>query len=126
MIHTNFEFALCKAIREIIFLKQKPINIKCYFHFVKAIRSKMQSLLMCKKKLRKLNIEVLRNIEILYFIKIDVYKNQCRKLFETLKKKNINEKFIKYHKKNWISKNPKNFNYNNFIDLVNNENKLNS
>ena len=71
IIHTDYESALGKAIKESIFFKNKPIHIKCFFHFVKAVRDKIMKIERNKKGLKKEGHNILNNIEILCFIDLN-------------------------------------------------------
>lgn len=105
VIHTDYESALDKAIKESSFFKNKPINLKCFFHFVKAVRNKIMTIEHNKKGLKKEGINILNNIEIICFIdlsKMDEYKNF---LINEIKKYNKYDSLIKYLKSFWFKKN---------------------
>ena len=100
----DYESALDKAIKEAIFFKNMPINLKCFFHFVKAIRNKIMSIEHNKKGLKKEDINILNNIEIISFIdlqKMDDYKNF---LINEIKKYNKYDSLITYLKSYWFKK----------------------
>ena len=49
IIHSDYEYVLDKAINGATFFKKKPIHLKCFFHFLKAIREKIKKYLQLKK-----------------------------------------------------------------------------
>ena len=115
VIHTDYESALDKAIKESSFYKNKPINIKCFFHFVKLIKNKILTIEHNKKGIKKLGINILNNIEIISFIdinKMDDYKNF---LINEIKKYNNYDSLINYLKSYWFKKIINNYNYSCFI-----------
>jgi hypothetical protein len=54
------------------------MHIKCFFHFTKMLRNQLIKIGLYKRKLNKISIEIIRNIQILCFInknKINEQKN---------------------------------------------------
>ena len=56
--------ALHLAIKNNKYLKKEVLHIKCLFHFSQMIKRKLFNIGICKKKLNKKAIEILRNIEL--------------------------------------------------------------
>ena len=67
IIHLDFDKALAKAILNSNITKN-TIHIKCFFHFSQMIRKNIAISGLCKRKMNKRTVEILRNIEILYFL----------------------------------------------------------
>ena len=66
---TDFEVALTAAIKKNDYIKNITIHLKCLFHFSKMLIRKLSNLGFKKKKLNKEFIEIIRNIQILVFLK---------------------------------------------------------
>ena len=49
ILHTDFEIELCQAIKNSTFFKKEVLNIKCFFHFIKACREKLKKICATKK-----------------------------------------------------------------------------
>ena len=75
IIHTDYEFALYKAFDNKNLYEKGVIHIFCYFHYIKAIKEKMKSLKLIKKLLDIKSYEILKNIEIISFIKEEKLKD---------------------------------------------------
>ena len=68
ILHTDFDKAIYLAIKNNIHLKD-TIHSKCLFHFSQMVRKRLKKIGYCKNKLNKNSIEIIRNIELLAFIK---------------------------------------------------------
>ena len=75
IIHTDYEFALYKAFDNKNLYEKGVTHIFCYFHYIKAIKEKMKSLKLIKKLLNIKSYEILKNIEIISFIKEEKLKD---------------------------------------------------
>ena len=123
IIHTDYEYALYKAFDNTKIYEKGVIHIFCYFHYIKAIREKMKTLKLTSKKLNKKAYEVLKNIEILSFIKQDKLENYIKFITERLNNDKEYNKLTNYLIDNWFKKNPDLFNYSKILEYKNeNEN----
>ena len=93
ILHTDFEASIENAILNGNIFNKKPILIKCNFHFSKAIIAKMKKCGMCKKKLSKINLELLRNIQMLCYLDKNIIKDYIKFLNNEFDKK----KYITYN-----------------------------
>ena len=93
ILHTDFEASTENAILNGNIFNKKPILIKCNFHFSKAIIAKMKKCGMCKKKLSKINLELLRNIQMLCYLDKNIIKDYIKFLNNEFDKK----KYITYN-----------------------------
>lgn len=69
IVHTDYEKALYSIFINENILKKKILLGFCFFHYIKSIREKMKNINLTAKKLNKNSNEILKNIEILSFIK---------------------------------------------------------
>ena len=67
-IHCDYERAIELAIKNSKFFKYEIMIVKCFFHFVKAIRDRLKSYQTNKKYLNKDNYVILKNLELICFI----------------------------------------------------------
>ena len=67
IIYTDFENSLAVAIRESNFFNNAIIYVRCFFHFMKAIREKMHKLGLFNKKMNKETFTIIKNIELIFF-----------------------------------------------------------
>ena len=77
-IMSDFEAALAAAIKKNKVTKNDTIHLKCIFHFSQMLIKKLYKCGFCKRKLNKKTVEILRNIQMLLFIKkenIEKYEN---------------------------------------------------
>lgn len=88
-INTDFDFSQIKAIKECEIFKKCPYIICCLFHFSQSIIKKMKELKLIKKKLNVRGYEILRNLEVLCFIKNSKLKEYYEYLAKII---NNNEK----------------------------------
>ena len=73
IIHTDFEKSMSLAIKKVF--GSKILHSRCFFHFSQMIRAKLQKIGYSEKKLNKNNSELIRNIEMLCFIRPEKIKN---------------------------------------------------
>ena len=66
---TDFDGTLKAAIKKNNYKKNNTIHLKCLFHFSQMLIRKLSNLGLKKKKLNKKAIEIIRNIQILIFLK---------------------------------------------------------
>ena len=113
----NIDFSIPerKALLHNDLFKEKPIVISCFFHFSQSIFRKMKEFKLIKKKLTKYSFEILRNLELICFIKpclINDYSKFLKKQF----KKEEETKLYNYLNNNWLKKDPRIFNYYNLLN----------
>lgn len=53
ILHTDFELALCKDIKNSTFFEREVLNIKCFFHFIKVCQEKLKKIGAAEKGLNK-------------------------------------------------------------------------
>ena len=99
IIHSDFEGAISKSISENKYFGKEIIHLRCFFHLAQMIRNKLNRLHLCNKKLNKSVIEIIRNIEILSFIKREQIKEFKKIIIDKLNEDKKYEKFINYLKK---------------------------
>ena len=122
-VHTDYEYALYKAFDNVNIYEKGVIHIFSYFHYIKCIRKKMKTLKLTSNKLNKIAYEVLKNIEILSFIKQDKLENDIKFITERLNNDKEYSKLSNYLMENWFKKNPDLFNYSKILEYRNeNEN----
>ena len=125
ILHTDFEIALCKAIKSSNFFEKKVLNIKCFFHFIKACREKLKKLGATKKGLNKETYEILNNVELLCLIDIDKMERYKKFLLENIDKLNKYKEFVSYLKNFWFKRPNEEYNYSKFIHkYIDNKNAL--
>ena len=105
------------------FFDIEPLQIKCFFHFVKSIREKIKKIISNKKGLNKEAFTILNNIELISFIDLANIEKYKKFLLEEINKFGKYEELIKYLKRFWFSKNSKYYNYSEFIKKYYNNKK---
>jgi len=80
-ITTDFAQAQIKALIKCEVFSKRPYIICCLFHFNQAIIKNMNKYNLINKKLNRRGVEILRNLELLYFVDI----NKINVYFEKLK-----------------------------------------
>ena len=88
IIHTDFEKALQVAIKNNKFFGNTVIHTKCLFHFAQMIKRELIKTGICKNKMNKNSLEILRIIEIICFIKKNKYKKYKELILKKLKENN--------------------------------------
>ena len=83
--------ALKKSIYENIYFKNTTYNSHCFFHFSQMIWRKLISFGLASVKLNKLIVEILRNVEYLWFIEIKKIGKFKKILVDDLSKVNTNK-----------------------------------
>ena len=63
IIHSDFEKAIHAAIKKSEFLNN-TIHSRCFFHFSQMIRNKLKKIYNKNKRLNKISVEIIRNLEI--------------------------------------------------------------
>ena len=125
IIHSDFENAINVAIKNSNFFKYSIIHVKCFFHFTKSIKDKLNKLGLYKKYNNKEIFTIIKMVQLICFLnieRIDDYKLFLVNELVKLKKYN---KFIKYLKTYWFKKNNEEYNFSMFIKkYCKDENKL--
>ena len=121
IIHTDYEKALKETINKNIYFKDNIIHSKCFFHLSQMIMKKLKPTKLCNKKLNKKAIEILRNLEILCFIKKSQIKINIRKKIES---DNKLKPFLNYLNNFLFKLDDNQFNYEDLINYHNRENKI--
>ena len=116
IIHTDYEKALQLAISNNKYFKNDIIHSRCFFHFSKMIRGKLQQIGQCKKKLNRYNVEIISNIELLCFINMEKIKEFQKVILEHLKGDKNMTKFIRYLTNYLFKLNPQIYNYSELIN----------
>ena len=111
IVHSGFEQAIEKALNENKNINNGLIHSRCFFHFSKMIRSKLEKNVICTKKLNKLSYEIISNIEQLCFIQLNKIKEFLKIILEKLSNLEKIKKFIKYLKEYLFEINPHIYNY---------------
>ena len=122
IIHTDFENSLAIAIRESKFFNNEIIHVRCFFHFIKAIREKLHKLGLYNKKLNKETFTIIKNIELICFLDIDKVDKFKSFIIETINTKPKYKKFINYLNNYWFKKNNRIYNYSEFFSKYKNDN----
>ena len=117
---SDFEKAIHSSIKNNKYFKDKTIHIKCFFHYTKMIRQHLLKTGICNKKLNKLAIEIIRNLQILCFIKKENINKFKDIIINKLQNNDILKSFIKYLKNYLFKIDPSIYNYENFIISNNN------
>ena len=94
VIHLDYEAPLRNAIINSGVFEEKPLLVSCFFHFSANIRRKMEKLKITGKNFNKMAIEILRNIELLCFIKPKNIKKFSEILKENLNKNESHKKLL--------------------------------
>ena len=104
ILHTDYEYALDKAIDKANFFEVKPLKIKCFFHFVKSIREKIKKIGGNKKGLNKETFTILNNIELICFIDLTNIEKYKKFLIDEINNFGKYDELIKYLKTFWFKK----------------------
>ena len=123
VIHLDYEAPLRNAIINSGVFEEKPLLVSCFFHFSANIRRKMEKLKITGKKFNKMAIEILRNIELLCFIKPKNIKKFSEILKENLNKNERHKKLYQYVYNYYIKKKPEIYNYSFIIDYTKDKSK---
>ena len=98
---TDFEVAQTAAIKKNVYMKNNTLHLKCLFHFSQMLIRKLSNLGFKKKKLNKQLIEIIRNIQILVFLKKEkihdfekIILNEINKFDNISKFRNYLQKYI--------------------------------
>ena len=116
IIHSDFEGAIAKAISENKYFGKNVFHSRCFFHLAQMIRHKLEKLHICTKKLNKQILEIIRNIELLCFIKIEKIKAYKTIILEKLNEDKKYNKFINYLNRYLFKIDPNIYNYDKFIN----------
>ena len=95
----DFEVALTAAIKKNDYMKNNTIHLKCLFHFSQMLIRKLSNLGFKKKKLNKQLIEIIRNIQILVFLKKEKIQDFEKIILNEINKFDDISKFRKYLQK---------------------------
>ena len=125
IVHTDYEKALYSIFTKDNIFKHKILHGFCFFHYIKSIREKMKKINVTSKKLNKKSYEILKNIEILSFIKKDNLQKYIKFINEELKKDSKYKVIVPYLQQNWFNKNSDMFNFANLIDYKKENNEGN-
>ena len=71
----HFDEAEKLALEAKNIFNKKPLIIYCFFHFIKSIRERLRKINFCNRKLNKLSLEIIKNIEVICFINKDKVKS---------------------------------------------------
>ena len=116
ILHTDFENALSLALKENSNFKNNVIHTRCFFHFSNMLKKNLSKTGLFKKKLNKLSIEIISNLELLCFIRIDKIKELQSNILNKLEQYKGLTKFINYLKKFLFNLSPKVYNYHELIE----------
>lgn len=117
-ISTDFSKSQIKAIKECKYFKNKIYIVPCLFHFAQAIIKKFKELKIIKKYLNKRGYELLRNLEILCFIKFSKIDEYIKYLKINVFINENEKEFMNYFVNTWIKKYKKIFNYHFLIEDI--------
>jgi len=120
IIHSDFEKAIHAAIKENNQFSKDIIHSRCFFHFSQMIRGKLTKCGLCKKKMNKKAIEIIKNIELLCFIELKNIKKFETIILDKLKNEDKLNSFIKYLKNYLFKLDPKIYNYTEIINYFKN------
>lgn len=115
IIPIDYSKSLRNALLSNEVFKTKPIIIQYFFHFVQFIVKKMKNLKLIKSRITKYSYEIIKNIELLAFIKPSMINDYIKFLKIHLKKDKEKDLF-KYLDKNWFSRDINEFNYYEILD----------
>ena len=121
IIMSDYELALHSSIKNNKNFKDNIIHVKCFFHFTKMIKMHLMKTGLFKRKMNKISIEIMRNIQLLCFIKKNKIKELKDIIIDKLKEKNSLKNFITYLKDYIFKLNENSFNYEDFINYKINE-----
>jgi len=117
ILHSDFDKALYEAIKNNIYFGKTVIHSKCLFHFAQSLRNKLSRIGFTSKKLNKISIEIIRNVELLCFIKkinIQTYKDL---ILNKLKDNQKLKLFVNYLQNYVFKLNPSVYNYEELINI---------
>lgn len=116
IIHTDFEKAISLALNDNIEMKNNLIHTRCFFHFSNMLKKQLTKSGIFKRKMNRLSIEIISNLEILCFIKLNKIKDFQKIIIKKLETNKKLENFVKYLQ-NYIFKiEPKIYNYSEIIE----------
>ena len=122
IIHHDYEIALYSSFDNNKIFDEPITHVFCHFHYLKAIVDKMIQLKLTKRKLNKKSYMIIKNIQILSFIKQKNLKKYTDFIINKLLSLNVDSKFISYIRNNWFNRNPDLFNYEKLFTLIDNVN----
>ena len=117
ILHSDFDKALYEAIKNNIYFGKTVIHSKCLFHFAQSLRNRLSKIRFTSKKLNNTSIEIIRNMELLCFIKkinIQTYKDL---ILNKLKDNQKLKLFVKYLQNYVFKLNPSVYNYEELINI---------
>ena len=106
---------LSKAIKNNDITKN-TVNVKCLFHFSQMIRKQLTKSGICKIKFNKYTLEIIRNIEIMCFLKRYNIKKQQNIIIDKLISNDKLKTFVKYLKNYLFKLDYSLFNYEEFMN----------
>ena len=120
-LHENYKFSpknihldYCKALRNALLTEntftQKPKLIHCFFHFVQNVVKRMKALKIIKSRINKRAFEIIKNVEIICFIKPS-YIGDYKKFLKINLKNDEEKQLYLYLEKEWFSKESNYYNY---------------
>ena len=115
IIHTDFEKSLISSIKKNQYFGKTVINSKCLFHLGQMILKQLIKIGYHKKKFNKKAIEILRNIEILCFIKKEKIKDYKDIIIKKLSGNDNYKSFLNYLKNYFFKLNETVYNYEKII-----------
>ena len=115
IIHTDFEKSLISSIRKNQYFGTTVINSKCLFHLGQMIIKQLNKIGYHKKKFNKKAIEILRNNEILCFIKKENIKYYKDIIIKKLSGNDNYKPFLNYLKNYFFKLNETIYNYEKII-----------
>ena len=122
IINIDFSQSLYNAIKLKSLFDKNIKVISCFFHYSQSIVSKMKNLKIINQNLSKKGFTILLNIQILSFLKPELFKKYIDFLEDNLnEEKEIN--LFKYFKNYWLNK--KGFEFINYFDYIKPENNYN-
>ena len=127
IIHSDYEKAISLAIKEIKCFDKNIIHSRCFFHFSQMVKNKLSKVGIFKKKMNKLSIEIITNIELLCFINLENIKEFQNIIIKKLESYEKINGFINYLKKYILKIDPNVYNYSQLIEhfkIENEENKF--
>jgi len=123
--HIDYENSLRLALEAKNIFNKKPLIIYCFFHFIKSIRERLRKINFCNRKLNKLSLEIIKNIEVICFINKDKVKSFQDFLLNKLNKYENIKGLINLLENFWFKKPINLYNYsklsheNNHLDINN-------
>ena len=115
IIHSDFQKSIGKAINISKFFTNNVIQVKCFFHFINALKNKMKIYKLIKKENYKEIYAIINNILLLCFIDEENIEKLKLIILNKLDEHRKYDKFISYLKRTWFKKGRKDFNYSKVI-----------